>query len=252
MSAVVPGSSRQLAEVLLDSLDTLVDDFELADFAQMLTDHMTALVGPVTLGITLAGPGRRLRFIAAQHTTLAVRGLGGALEYLQIDFGEGPGQDCFRTGAAVVNVDLRTAAQRWPRYAPLAVAAGLLTAHAFPLRLRHESIGAVTAVGGRSTRPLRLDDAYTIQALADLAVLTLLGDQPHADRARSRQLRARLGRRVVVERATGVVAALLHLPVDEAFILISQAARRRDRRLYDLASSLLADRSMIDDLTWNA
>jgi hypothetical protein len=43
----------------------------------------------------------------------------------------------------VVNVDLETAHQRWPTFAPQAVTGGFRWANALPLRLRQQVIGAL-------------------------------------------------------------------------------------------------------------
>ena len=76
------------------------------------------------------------------------------LELFQVQSAEGPCQDCYRGGAAVVDADLRSAADRWPRFAPKAAAAGYRAVHAFPLRLRGEVIGALN-LGGRLAGRLR-------------------------------------------------------------------------------------------------
>ena len=56
---------------------------------------------------------------------------------------EGPCLDCFTNGRQVVNVDGGEATERWPRFAAAASAAGYQSAHALPLHLWGQVLGAI-------------------------------------------------------------------------------------------------------------
>ncbi len=66
------------------------------------------------------------------------------MELLQLEAGEGPCVECFRTGAPVSVADLTDAADRWPAFvAAVAQREAFRSVHALPLRLRGEAIGAM-------------------------------------------------------------------------------------------------------------
>src|SRR6478672_2546420 len=134
-------SSEQLSHMFVEVADTLVDDFDLVEFLQKMADNVAHISGAASVGLILAGPGRRLRFMAASNLS------GRELELLQLQSSEGPCLDCFNSGEPVVNADLRQARDRWPTFAPAALAAGFQSVHAFPLRLRRETIGALNLFG---------------------------------------------------------------------------------------------------------
>jgi GAF domain-containing protein len=153
---------------------------------------------------------------------------------------EGPCVDCFRTGEAVVNLDLATAADRWPTFAPVAASRGLVSVHAFPLRLRERVIGALN-VFGADRRVLSDHEVRVVGALADVAMISLARERVLA-RAEvvNEQLQAALASRVVIEQAKGAVARTFHVTVDEAFDLIRSHARRERTGLADLCRRLVA------------
>src|SRR6476620_10110172 len=108
----------RLAEVFVEAADTLVDDFDLIEFLQRLTTHTSALFQVSAAGLLLADDKGFLQLMAASDERSEM------LELFQVQSAEGPCQDCYRGGAAVVNADLRDAGDRWPRFAPKATAAG--------------------------------------------------------------------------------------------------------------------------------
>ena len=72
--------------------------------------------------------------------------------------------------------DLRKATERWPDFAPRAVAAGVHSVHAFPMRLRDKVIGAMN-VFGEGPLPLNDDDVKLVQALADIATISIIQER---------------------------------------------------------------------------
>jgi hypothetical protein len=64
------------------------------------------------------------------------------LELFEAQNDEGPCRDRYRLGTAVVNIDLDGAPERWPRFAPQAIAGGFRSANA--LRLAQALADAAT------------------------------------------------------------------------------------------------------------
>ncbi len=235
--------SKELARVFVEVADTLVDDFDLVEFLQMLTIRTSELVGAQAAGLLLSDERGVLQFMAASDERTEL------LELYQVQAQEGPCQDCYRAGVPVVNADLGAAADRWPLFAPRAVAAGFQSVHAFPLRLRGDVIGALTLF---STAPGRMDtpDLAVVQALADVATIGLLQERTiRRSEVLSEQLQGALNSRVVIEQAKGVVAQLYNRSVDDAFELLRTYSRRHRLRLGEVARQAVTAPKDLPDLT---
>ena len=216
--------------------DTLVDDFDLVEFLQMLTARSSDLLPASAAGLLLADQRGRLQLMAASDERTSM------LELFQLQAHEGPCQDCFRLGKAVIGADLTTATTRWPRFAPHAVKAGYRSVHAFPMGLRHQVIGALNLF---NTEPGDMDpvEARVVQALADVATIALL--QQRAIRRGedvAEQLQEALNSRVVIEQAKGALAHMHSCSPDEAFELLRRYARGKGLRLTDVAHKVTTDR----------
>ncbi|GAA2593188.1 GAF and ANTAR domain-containing protein [Dactylosporangium fulvum] len=236
-------SEQRLARIFVEVADTLVDEFDLIEFLQMLANRAAGLIDTATVGLLLADEKDRLRFMAASDETTKL------LELFQLQWRDGPCLDAFRTAEPVVNADLRTAGARWPRFAPYATAAGFRSVHAVPLRLRSEVIGAMGVFGTGSTA---FDDAdvQIVQALADVAAIGLLQERTiRRGEVLTEQLQGALNSRIIIEQAKGAIAQAHHVSVDAAFELIRAYARRTNRRLSDVAHLVVTDLSSLPDLT---
>jgi len=157
------------------------------------------------------------------------------LELFEIQNDEGPCRDCYQFGAAVVNVDLDGARERWPQFAPKAIAEEFRSANALPLRLRSQVIGSLNLfhadIGGLDSAELR-----TAQAMADAATIGILQQRTiRRGEVVAGQLQAALTSRIIIEQAKGVLAERLRISTDDAFGVLRAAARSRNRLLSDLA-----------------
>jgi GAF domain-containing protein len=236
-------SADRLARVFVEVADTLIDEFDLIEFLQLLASRTADLLDASPVGLLLADQRGRLEFMAASDENVKL------LELFQVQNQEGPCLEAFRTGAPVINADLADATSRWPRFAPRAVEAGFRSVHAFPLRLRAERIGAMNVfsanVGGR----LADTDVRIVQALADVASIGLLQERAISrGEALTEQLQGALNSRVIIEQAKGSLAQARGISVDEAFALIRGHARNHNLRLGDLAQKIISHPATIPDL----
>jgi len=235
-------SAERLAKIFVEVADTLIDEFDLIEFLQMIADRAALLVDASAVGLLLADGHGRLQFMAASDETVRL------LELFQLQNHEGPCLDAFRTGEPVVNVDLPGADGRWPRFSTQAVASGFSSVHAFPLRLRAQVIGAMN-VFGSTAGGLDNADVQILQALADVAAIALL-----QERAISRgeilteQLQGALNSRIIIEQAKGAISQVHNIPVDAAFTMIRSYARRTNRRLLEVAETIVTDLASLPDL----
>jgi len=208
-------STERLAAIFVEIADTLVAEFDLIDFLHTLTDRAAGLVDAAAVGLLLADPRGRLEFVAGSDDTVKV------LELFQLQNDEGPCLDAFRTGQAVINVDLGGASARWPRFAPRATAAGYQSVHAFPLRLRNQAIGALNVFGATKGGDFEGADVQIMQALADVAAIGLLQERTiRRGEVLTEQLQGALNSRIVIEQAKGATAQAHNISVDQAFIRI--------------------------------
>jgi GAF domain-containing protein len=226
-------SPVQLSDVFVEMTDTLVGDFDILDFYHNLTKHASAVSGASAAGLVLADHRGRVRFVGASNES------GKMLELLQIQNDEGPCRDCVITGEPVINADLSFAMDRWPTFSRRAIEAGFQSVHAFPMRLRDETIGALNLFGTISSR-FEPDEVRVVQALADVATIAILQERnvTHAE-ALTEQLQGALNSRIVIEQAKGALARSRGISVGAAFDTMRLEARSSSRRLVEVAQEVL-------------
>lgn len=227
--------AERIAEVFVEVADTLVDEFDLIEFLQMVTARTSELVGAAAAGLLLADPAGRLQFMAASDEQTEL------LELFQLQAREGPCQDCFQTGVAVSAADLGETESVWPAFAPRAVAAGFRSVHAFPLRLRQQVIGTLNLFGP-DVGLMETADVNVVQALADVATIGLLQERAvHRGELLAEQLQNALNSRVIIEQAKGAIAQIHGCSVDEAFTMLRAYCRNHGLRLGVVALTVLTD-----------
>lgn len=222
----------ELADVLVELADTLVDDFDVIDFLHVLTQRCVQLLDVSAAGLLLASADGALQVVAASTERTRL------LELFQLQTDQGPCVDCFRTGAPVSVADLSTAG-RWPHFTAAAAEVGFASVHAVPMRLRQEVIGALNFFGAH---PGALDEGRLRmgQALADVATIGLLQQRAiHRRDVLSEQLQTALNSRVMIEQAKGVLAERLRVDVDRAFETLRTHSRNHNQRLSELAQAIV-------------
>jgi hypothetical protein len=212
----------------------LVGDEDVADLATTLTGACAQMLGVASAGLLLVDSEGVLGLAAASSQD--TRSLG--LFALQCE--QGPCLECFDEGVPVSIADLAPERQRWPIFVPNALAAGFVSVHALPMRLRGERLGTL-GLFGRTAGALSDADLVLGQALADVASVALVADRTTTDQSRiTAQLQTALDSRVVIEQAKGQLAQLAGLDMEDAFRLLRGYARDRNERLSEVARQLVA------------
>lgn len=227
--------SRQLLLIrtMVELADSLVDDFDVVEFLSRLTERCVEVLGVSAAGVLLVAPEGHLRVVASSSEAMRV------VELFELQSDEGPCLDCYRSGEAVINEDLATVDGRWPRLAPVALAAGFRSVHALPMRLRQAIIGALNLFGSE-VGTLAADDALAGQALADVATIAILQQRAFVEsRVLNDQLNHALSSRLVIEQAKGVLAERNGLTTELAFETMRRYARANNLRLVDVAQSVI-------------
>jgi GAF domain-containing protein len=225
----------------VELIDTLVDDFDVIDMLTVLTSRSVELIPAAAAGILLADRSGHLRVMAASTEQIAV------LELFQVQNEEGPCLDSFRTGEVVIDSDMGPGSI-WPRFAAESVAAGYPSVCAVPLRLRNAVLGGLNLF---MTEPVGLSatDIALAQALADVASIAIIQNQAALDAAdREARLQQALNSRVAIEQAKGMLAEFAAVDMDEAFNRLRRFARNHNRRLTEVAESLVAGRVKVADI----
>jgi GAF domain-containing protein len=232
-----------LIETLVALADTLVDDYDLIDFMQTLSERCVELLDVSAAGIMLADPDAKLRHVACSSEEMRL------VELFELQLEEGPCLEAFTGAVPIVSASLEEAERRWPRFAPYASENGFRGVSAIPMRLRSTVIGALNLFSVRE-QALDQHDIAVAQALADIATIGILQERSIRDtRTLATQLQGALDSRIVIEQAKGIVAERRRVDVDQAFVLLRSFARSHNRRLTETAREIIAGSLDIEILT---
>ena len=232
-----------LSNTFVELTDTMVAGFDVIDFLHVLTGRSVQLLDVEAAGLLLADPRGELRVVAASSEAARL------IELFQLQNDQGPCLECFRSGQPVQVTDLAAEAGRWPQFAPAARQAGFGAVQALPMRLREQVIGALNLFragpGGFAAADIRVG-----QALADVATIGMLHERSmRRNDTLNEQLQTALNSRVVIEQAKGKLAERLGVDMDQAFSLLRDFARARNRRLSELAQAFVDGTEALTGLT---
>lgn len=226
--------SASIESVFVLLADTLAADFDLNDVLEQLTQACVSLLGATAAGILLTDHTLALRVVAASDESSHM------LEVFQLQSQAGPCLDAFASRHPVAVPDLLSATARWPEFVPRAAALGFRAVHAFPMRLRSDSIGALNLFHDRPTA-LSESQVNIAQALADISTIGVLQLRAMKDQQEvARHLQLALNSRIVIEQAKGVLSEVGGLDMGQAFAVLRRYARNRNLRLTAVAEQVVA------------
>ncbi len=214
-----------LTEILVGGLDGPAQ-------RQRLAAACAELLGVQAVALLALDADGRLAMEAASEETAEL------LTRFELVYEQGPGIDVLRTGERVGCADLSAARLRWPRFAPVALDAGVAAAVGLPCVLAGQVIGALTLY---MTTPGQLSEDRD-QLSRGLADVVSLGVSAHRGRelaARAGQLQGALDSRVVIEQAKGMLAERASITVDEAFTVLRNHSRGTGTKLREVARDVV-------------
>ncbi|WP_191299370.1 GAF and ANTAR domain-containing protein [Lentzea cavernae] len=222
-------SDRRVAQTFAQLADTLVERFDSVEFLHVLAERSVELLPVNAAGILLANDGGKLELVAASTH------LARPLEELLSQSGDGPSEECFRSGQMVRCPDLRARPPRWSRFAAVAVPLGFAAVDAVPMRLRNEVIGSLTLFR-MSPGALPAEAEALARSFSNVATISLFQARA-ASRAQpvAEQLQTTLSDRVLIEQAKGVLMERLEIEVADALSLMRNYARNTGQLLADVA-----------------
>jgi transcriptional regulator with GAF, ATPase, and Fis domain len=230
---VMDGREAPLVHAFVALADTLVDDYDVVEFAQELVENCVSLLDVDSAGLLLADLRGGLQVLASTSEQARI------LDLLQIQSDAGPCMQAYRTGQQVLIGDLRSDTDRWSEFTGRAAAEGFGAVIAIPLRLRSERIGALNLFR-RNPGLMAESDLLVAQALADVATIGILHQRVLTRGAVvNSQLQTALNSRIVIEQAKGVLAERQGFDMEQAFIHLRSMARNSNRHLSDTAREVI-------------
>jgi hypothetical protein len=148
------------------------------------------------------------------------------VELFELRSGRGPSLESYRTGSLTSEPDL-TRTRRWPRFGPVALAAGYRSVQAVPIYLPGQTIGGTQPVPPRN-RSFTPADIRAAQALAQATALTILRRSTESGTAGARPPPDPTAEQILMEQAKGMVAGLAAITVDEATVRIHRYAQHHN------------------------
>lgn len=233
---------RHTVQTFVELADTLVVGFDVIDFLQTLAERCVDLLEVDAAGILLADQRGSLTLVAA--STERVR----LLELFQLQNEEGPCLDCYHSGQVVTCADLAAVPQQWPRFAHAAHKAGFAAVHAFPLRLRDQTLGAMNLFSQAPTA-LPEETAAVAQALADVSTIGITHERTlRQHQLVTEQLQYALNNRVIIEQAKGMLAERARISLNEAFNRMRAYARNHNQQLSAIALQVIDQEAAMVEL----
>lgn len=229
------GRSREqaLADTFVMLADTMVADYDVVELLDHLVAACVDVLGATAAGLLLDDQKGNLAVVASTSHQAQL------LEVFVLQSDEGPCLDCVRTGAPVTSAKLDDDLARWPQFVPAAVAAGFRAVTAVPMRLRDQTIGALSMFS-HDPQIVSADDQRVAQALADVATIGILQQRAvHRSNALAEQLQHALHSRVAIEQAKGLLAERNNVDLDAAFDMLRRYARNHNLKLTDVALTVV-------------
>jgi hypothetical protein len=158
-------------------------------------------------------------------------------QLFELQAGEGPCVESYRTGKPVVEPSLGRLRGRWPQFAPAALAGGFRSVHAVPIRAHEVVVGSLNLFRAHSGIPPNAD-MLGAQALAQATAFTLLRQHEDGPSVPS-QPRIGLADQVIIEQAKGTLAGLAAITVDEAIARIRRYAWHYHLQLLDVCQQVV-------------
>ena len=212
--------------------DTLVKDFDAVDLLHTLVKDCVEILEFKAGGLLLVDGAGDLQLMTSTSEAAEF------VEVMQLAADAGPCIECFTSGVAVSVSDIELEESGWPDFRRAALAQGIHSVLATPMRLRGKVIGTMNLFGGEAG-VVSARDAAVAQALADVATIGLLQERVIREgQIIEEQLHRALDSRVLIEQAKGVIAHALTLSMDDAFAILRRYSRDHNLTIRAVAESV--------------
>ena len=222
---------RELADVMGEVARTLHEPESIDDVLGRMVRVARDAIPAEFVGVSIAGP-------KGIHRAAASDPVVTNLDQVQYELSEGPCLDAMRHHTATPVADLRTD-NRWPRFGPRAVAAGVISQMGIEIFRQGSTVGGLNLY---ASRPNAFDDdtrhaAALFARHAGLALEKSLTITNLTEALQTRQ---------IIGQAIGIVMQRYTLDEAQAFKHLVRISQTTNIKLRDVA------RSVVDDLTRQA
>ncbi|MFC8433356.1 GAF and ANTAR domain-containing protein [Streptomyces sp. NPDC057253] len=224
---------RALAKAFVDLADTYAPQFDPLHLFNRLVHSCRHLLRVDAAAVMVADGRGTLKTMAATDEEAAF------VELMQLQTGQGPCMDCYRTGLARSVPDITAEHEHWPHLVTAMTDAGYRSLHTVPVRLHERTLGALTLLS-TGTAQMPRDDQALAQALADAAALSLMhwATEPRHDDVTTR-VQSAIAVKATLDIAKGMIAAYHDVTVTEAGRLLADYAAHHQISLADTALALV-------------
>ncbi|MCU1676693.1 MAG: histidine kinase [Frankiales bacterium] len=172
-------------------------------------------------------------------TAASTDALAANLDQAQYASGHGPCLDAARTGERLLIVDMALES-RWPDWSPIALAHGAFSSLSVPLRVQGRIVGALN-IYSRIVCGFDGDTIAIAESFASYAGVAVANAELYAATAAlAANMEAAMRSRSVIEQAKGILMALHGIDADAAFAMLADHSQRSNRKLRDVAVTLVA------------
>ena len=216
-------------DTLATQLSELARSLEAQDDAEEMLDELVRSAVSLIPGTQEASLSvvRGRKEVSSRHPT---GDLPNDVDRLQTELGEGPCLDAAFEEHTVRVPDMG-AEQRWPRFAPRAAELGARSMLSFQLYVEGDNLGALNLYS-REPDAFEDDSEHVGLLVASHAAIAF------ADAEKVRNLQRSLASRDVIGQAKGILMERFKITGDQAFMLLSRASQKSNRKLIDIAEEV--------------
>jgi len=222
---------RQLADVMAEVARTLHEPESVDDVLGRLVRVARDAIPAEFVGVSIASP-------KGIHTAAASDPLVNNLDQAQYELSEGPCLDAMRHHTATAVADLRTD-DRWPRFGPRAVAAGVISQMGIEIFRQRSTVGGLNLYASRANA-FDDDTRHAAALFARHAGLALDKSLTITNLTEALQTRQTIGQ------AIGIMMQRYSVDEAQAFKHLVRLSQTANIKLRDIA------RGVVDDLTRQA
>jgi hypothetical protein len=226
-------TARTATQAFADAAAALTSGRDVTDVLDRLVRDSADVLGAQAVGLLVLAPGGELELLSATSHQIA------ELELFQIQHDTGPCVDAIRGGSPVSDDSQDQIRARWPRIGAAIISAGYRSVHAYPLRWRGRTLGALNSFR-TSGEPIDADAGLLGQALADIAAVVIVQIGDLTAEQITGHVQQVLQARTVVEQAKGVLAYIHNLDQAAAYDLLRRLAADRRATITDTATDVIA------------
>jgi GAF domain-containing protein len=162
------------------------------------------------------------------------------IDQAQYEDGKGPCLDSGRTRQRIRIDDVTRAEVQYPEFCAVAKAEGVFSTLSLPLVVSDNGIGALNLYAERALAFSQDDESVAATLATAISVLLANVTEYWNARSMSEHLTEAMKSRAVIEQAKGVLMAQRReLGPDDAFDLLRRASQRENRKLRDIAQSIV-------------